>query len=877
MARRGIGAASLLLLAGCAGTDAPIETSAAIASASAPASDAATIGSMLDVTYRVTANRGEGGCQVPGSATPTEGACYEAELVLASDLALDLSDARIYFSQVEPVGQFAPETGASIQHVNGDLHYLELEDGAGVIGAGETFRLAFTVKGSALNRAKFMPNYYVVAGNGDVAVIDSTREQAAQAMGRKQLPFLAPLPENLQRAERDLTPIETPQLTFALNQHVSFVPEAIDSGILPTPAHVTAGQPGERIDLARGIAPHIGSGNEGALAAAFERLAMLGVARSPDGIPLTISVDEKLAIPSEGYELSLQPDQIDLRASDEAGAFYGLQSLAALIEPGRMDIPALEIEDAPRFGFRGMHIDIARNFHGPETIRALIDQMAAYKLNKLHLHLADDEGWRLEIDGLPELTGIGAKRCHDPSETRCLLPQLGSGPDTDTAGSGYLSGEDYIALLRYAADRHVEVIPALDMPGHARAAVKAMEARYARLKAKGASEEVASEFLLSDLTDRTRYRSIQHYSDNTINVCRPSAYRFVGHVLERLVALHRAANTPLQRYHIGADETAGAWKDSPLCQAFLHRADTPDTAEKLGGYFVARVARMVTDNGLVAGAWSDGLSHADPSDLPANIQSNVWGTLYWDGAETAHDHANRGWQVILSLPDALYFDFPYSAHPDEGGYYWAARAAPSRKLFGMMPENLPAMAAYWKDRDEQPFAVTAQPLQDGRVFAGIQGHIWSETVRDRESLGYQIFPRIFALAERAWHRADWEVEYSSDQHKVTYGDSIMDAERAQAMDADWQRFASILVAKELSKLEAGGWSYRLPTPGATWTGKRLELVSPLPGLPIECDSGAGWGSADQCKIAPGQTAKLRVTNSAATRHSREVEVTRPAK
>ena len=176
------------------------------------------------------------------------------------------------------------------------------------------------------------------------------------------------------------------------------------------------------------------------------------------------------------------------------------------------------MEDAPRFGFRGLHIDLARNFHSKAEVLKLIDQMGRYKLNKLHLHLGDDEGWRLQIARLPELTEVGAYRCYDPSETRCLLPQLGAGPDRDTPVNGYLSRADYLQILRAAKARGIEVIPSFDMPGHSRAAIRSMEARYRRLMTAGRQAE-AEQFRLAEPGDKTEYRSIQNYNDNTLNVC----------------------------------------------------------------------------------------------------------------------------------------------------------------------------------------------------------------------------------------------------------------------------------------------------------------------------------------------------------------------
>ena len=898
--------AAVLLLAGCTaqmqGSGAQDVGALTPLAPVAAANDARSIARHLHLRYRVTANKGDGGCPADADGAVLNEPCYEAQIVLSSDVPLDLSQSAIYFSQVDPVAYVAPDNPATLAHINGDLHTLQPWPEAQMIEPGMPLQVAFTVRGLALNRAKFMPNYYVVDGAGESAVIASTTERPSASMGRMDLPFLDPLPAGLKRAQIDRTVIETPEVTFDINRGSRFIAGALDSGIIPQVAELTLTEGAARVELGTGVNPVITGGSPAQLASALERLASLGIGQSPNGVPVNIAIDRNADIAAQGYQLVTAPGAITIRASDIGGAFYALQSMAGLIRPGMTDIPALEINDAPRFAFRGLQLDIARNFHGPETIRAVLDQMAAYKLNKLHLHLADDEGWRLEIAGLPELTQIGSQRCHDlgtqhgakdaaedaakddgaRAETRCLLPQLGSGPDRSTSGSGFISAAQYVELLQYADARQIEIIPALDMPGHARAAVKAMEARYHRLIAQGASEEEASRFLVSDPDDQTRYSSIQHYSDNTLNVCRPSTYRFVEHVLDELIDLHRQAGTPLQRYHIGADETAGAWTASPLCAQFLASGEGPHDVEELGGYFVARIARMVAGRGVIPAAWSDGLSEAETQDMPPLTQSNIWDTLAWGANRTANRHANRGWEVVLSLPDATYFDLPYAAHPQEGGYYWATRRAPTRKLFSMMPENLPALAAYWTDRDNQHITIDDRPaggdaphspLDQRRGFAGLQGHLWSETIRTRETLGYQMLPRMFALAERAWHRAPWEAPYDRAGRVVEYGDDIVDARRLAAMERDWNRFASIIAGKELAKLELGGWSYRLPPVGAKMVDGQLQTNTAIAGLKVECNTGSGWQPIAQCAPQAGTNVQLRTTNATGQLHSRISSIT----
>ncbi|MDX1666575.1 MAG: family 20 glycosylhydrolase, partial [Saprospiraceae bacterium] len=240
----------------------------------------------------------------------------------------------------------------------------------------------------------------------------------------------------------------------------------------------------------------------------------------------------------EAYRLSVKEDDITIAGSDLPGLFYGIQSFlqmmaAQSIQLGRRDtffLPPIRIEDRPRFGYRGLHLDVSRNFHSLEKVKSILDLMAFYKLNKFHFTLTNDEGWRLEIPGLPELTEVGAFRGHTTDEHEHLYPAYGSGPFSDpdlSYGSGYYSREEYIELLRYAAERHIEIIPEIDVPGHARAAIIAMRARYRALMAQG-DKEGAEYYRLDDPADTSRYRSAQNYRDNVICVCRESAFRFMG-------------------------------------------------------------------------------------------------------------------------------------------------------------------------------------------------------------------------------------------------------------------------------------------------------------------------------------------------------------
>ncbi|MGL5396342.1 MAG: family 20 glycosylhydrolase, partial [Shewanella sp.] len=522
-------------------------------------------------------------------------------------------------------------------------------------------------------------------------------------------------------------------------------------------------------------------------------------------------------------------------------------------------------------------------FHSKAMIFALIDQMAAYKLNKLHLHMADDEGWRLEIDGLPELTDIGSKRCHDLEENTCLLPQLGSGPFAESSVNGFYSKQDYIDILKYADARQIQVIPSMDMPGHSRAAIKSMEARYRKLLAQGKPTE-AKTYLLSDAADTTVYSSVQYYNDNTLNVCMESTYQFVDKVIDEIAKLHQAAGQPLTRYHIGADETAGAWKQSPECLSFVANNDKGvKSIEDLGAYFIERISNQLAEKGIEAAGWSDGMSHVRPSYMPAKVQSNIWDVIAYKGYEHANQQVNNGWDVVLSNPEVLYFDFPYEADPKEHGYYWASRATNAHKVFSFMPDNLVANAEQWTDLQNLPFEADDRartdekgkksgPREQGKNFAGLQGQLWSETIRSNDTVEYMIFPRLLMLAERAWHQADWEVPYQYQGALYNQSTGHFTTAMRDAQAQSWQQMANTLGHKEFIKLDKAGIDYRVPTVGAKIQGGKLFANVAYPGLKIEFRQADGQWQAYQAGQAVTAPVEIRAIAADGIRKGRSLIV-----
>ena len=796
--------------------------------------------------------------------------CFLSELSLKMppELGSDLAsgDFQIYFSNVAPIIKIESDV-FTVRLINGDLHVLEPRKGAR-LEAGKTYVLKLWTQGHFFSAYYPMPNMFLTSGKLEPRVIGSTKPQIDPETGLESLPFVAPMLDEAKLATAsadDETRWMTAERTFAANAERTVSAAPANVIIVPTPTMVQRPS-GDPIDLTQGVRLSTSGVEPGEIAIARAELARAGVQTGgSDGPQLTLRVGSGSGIKPEGYRLVARDRSITIDAADAVGASNALYSLAqqAAHEGGKLR--PIVIEDAPRFGFRGLHVDLARNFHSKAEILKLTEQMARYKLNKLHLHLGDDEGWRLQINKLPELTEVGAYRCHDPSETTCLLPQLGAGPNRDTPVNGYLSQSDYREVLDASKARGIEVIPSFDMPGHSRAAIKSMEARYRKYMALGRRAE-AEEFRLAEPGDTTKYRSIQHYDDNTLNVCLDTTYKFLDLVIDELAALHTAAGTPLKTYHIGADETAGAWSESPACKALM--AKTGRTAAQLGPMFIEKVSASLAGKGIEVAGWSDGMGHTDPAKMPKAVQSNIWSDLFTSAPAEAHRHANYGWSTVLSVPNVLYFDIPYVPHPMERGYDWPSRQTEAFKVFSFMPENLPANASVMRDIKAKPTTVAdKEPLQPGRNFAGMQAQIWSETVRSDSQVDYMLFPRLVAFAERAWHRAAWEPAYRAGT-SYSFSDGAVNLAELRK---DWSTFGAKMPA-QLAQLERAGVAYRLSPPGARIVGGKLEANSEFSGQTIEYRVGDGAWTRYVAAVAVTGPVEVRTRSFDGRRASRTLEV-----
>lgn len=555
----------------------------------------------------------------------------------------------------------------------------------------------------------------------------------------------------------------------------------------------------------------------------------------------SIQVDGKT---SEAYALEVNEKAVSIQGADAAGVFYGVQSLLALFGPEAylnpaipLQLPQVSVKDAPRFHFRSLHLDVSRNFQSKETILRMLDMMAHYKLNHFLFYTTEDEGWRLEIDGLPELTAVGGQRQHvSDMNVPALHPAYGSGPFPymdGRNGSGYYSREDFIEILGYAKKRHITIIPELNFPGHARAAIRAMESRYEKFMKDG-NEEAANEYRLIDPGDSSVYLSAQSYKDNTVSVARESTYRFYEKVMDEIAKMYQEAGLTLTKIHAGGDEVPeGAWTASPLASELLKQLPDIDDPKNLQAYFFRKLLKRLEKLNVEVHVWEEmALKKTAEGGYVPNLEfvgkkvvPYIWNNMF-DYPDLGYQLANVGYEVVLCNVSNFYFDLAYTNDPKEPGLYWAGFVN-TKNAWTFAPFDwfkTTFKTSMGKPIDLEKASEGMVQIRSGAVknIIGVEAQLWSETIKGQEMVEYYTFPKIIGFAESGWAKERlWEKE--SDKSL-----------RNSQIQEGWNAFANSIAQREYPKLANwnDGYVYRIAPPGAKFEDGLLHANVEFPGLEI---------------------------------------------
>lgn len=425
--------------------------------------------------------------------------------------------------------------------------------------------------------------------------------------------------------------------------------------------------------------------------------------------------------PTGAYKLSVTDKAVTIEAADQPGFFYGAITLLQLMpaevwsnkpleneELSTFPVECCTITDYPRFTWRGMMLDCSRQFFPKEYVKLFIDRMAQYKLNVFHWHLTDDEGWRIEIKKYPLLTEIGSKRGPGTKIPYSILPAI-TVLDKSKPQEGFYTQEDIKEVVAYAAERSIVVIPEIDVPGHAKAAI------------------VAYPELLQHPEDKSQYRSVQGTPNNTIDAGLETTYEFLDNVFAEVAQLF-----PAPYIHVGGDERPhGAWEKSPSVKELMKKEGLKNTDE-VQGYFFQRLEKILAKYDRKLLGWEE-ILHGD------KLKRKDSAILSWRSQKAGVEAAKSGRDAVMAPAQFLYYDLKYINHPKENGLVWA----------GITDTK----DSYSYD----PYSGVPQAAQ--KHILGVNGCLWGETLVSEAVTDFMSWPRMFALSEIAWtqqEKRNWE-------------------------------------------------------------------------------------------------------------------------
>lgn len=405
----------------------------------------------------------------------------------------------------------------------------------------------------------------------------------------------------------------------------------------------------------------------------------------------------------EAYTLAVSADGIRITGASEAGAFYGVQTLRKSIpmQQGEVSFPSVTVTDAPRFSYRGAHFDVSRHFFPVDSVKSFIDMLALHNINRFHWHLTDDQGWRIEIKKYPKLTQIGSTR----PET---VIGHNSGKYDGTPHAGFYTQKEASEIVKYAAERHITVIPEIDLPGHMQAALAA----YPELGCTGGPYEVWK---------------MWGVSDNVLCAGNEHTFQFINDVLTEIIKIF-----PSEYIHVGGDECPKTqWAKCPKCQARIQelglKADKKHSAEeRLQSYVIGRAEKFLNSKGRQIIGWDE--------ILEGGLAPNAT-VMSWRGVQGGLEAARQKHNVIMTPNSYLYFDYYQSQDKD------------------LEPEAiggfLPVETVYSYEPIDKKLTAN-----EAKYIVGVQANLWTEYIPTYSQVEYMELPRIAALAEVQWTKPE---------------------------------------------------------------------------------------------------------------------------
>ena len=430
-----------------------------------------------------------------------------------------------------------------------------------------------------------------------------------------------------------------------------------------------------------------------------------------DNGAIQMGLVQDVSIQKEGYKIEVSPKRVSIVAKDAAGLFYGMQTLLQLM-PKEINsktkitnqdwkIPSVSITDHPRFGWRGLMFDVTRHFFTKQEVKNFIDDMVQYKYNLLHLHLTDDEGWRIEIKSLPQLTAVGAWRAKREGQWGNTTAAK---PDEPKTYGGFYTHDDLREIIKYAQDRFVNILPEIDVPGHSMAAVTA----YPELSCTPGKYQVR----VGEKTMNWHDKGFDAIVDNTLCPANENVYDFLEKVVTEVAGVF-----PFEYIHMGGDECAkNFWEKSAAVKALMQKENLKDMHE-VQSYFVKRVEKIVQSKGKKMIGWDE--------ILEGGLAPNA-AVMSWRGLEGGIEAAKMNHPVVMSPTSFAYLDYMQGEPLAEVHVYAALRLNQAYK-FDPLPEGV-----------------------NSKFILGGQANLWTEQIPNFRTVQYMLWPRALAIAESVW-------------------------------------------------------------------------------------------------------------------------------